>query len=74
MFNLFSPLYCYVVFLYQTSDIDVELVSHLERLSLVNFDDSAAVDCLRQAISLAETLQQVDTSGVEPLETLHEQQ
>ena len=48
------------------------LVSHLERLALVDFDNIAAVDRLKQAVLIAEILQEVDTTNVEPLESLTE--
>ncbi|VDN01440.1 unnamed protein product [Thelazia callipaeda] len=51
---------------------DKALITHLERLSLVRFSDEQAIYNLKQAVSYANQLKLVDTTGIEPLETLLE--
>ncbi|VDN20648.1 unnamed protein product [Gongylonema pulchrum] len=51
---------------------DKALITHLERLSLVRFSDEQAVFNLKQAVRYANQLKLVDTTGIEPLETLLE--
>ncbi|RCN41373.1 aspartyl/glutamyl-tRNA(Asn/Gln) amidotransferase, C subunit [Ancylostoma caninum] len=51
-----------------------ELVSHLESLSLVRFDNEQAVAHLRSAVKAALPLQRVDTTGLEPMYTVWEDQ
>lgn len=48
-------------------EIDLETVQQLERLSLVDFANSAGVERLEAAIELADQIRSVDTEGVEPL-------
>lgn len=47
--------------------VPIELVKHLERLSLVNFEDAKAVKRLESAIRFADQILLVDTDNVEPL-------
>ncbi|EJW85941.1 hypothetical protein WUBG_03150 [Wuchereria bancrofti] len=51
---------------------DKALITHLERLSLVRFTDEQAVFNLKEAVRFANQLKLVDTTGIEPLETLLE--
>ncbi|XP_072164315.1 glutamyl-tRNA(Gln) amidotransferase subunit C, mitochondrial-like [Diadema setosum] len=56
------------------SKVNLETVEHLERLALVNFNSAAGVERLEHAIALAEQLDAVDTTGVEPMATVLEDQ
>lgn len=47
--------------------LDRDLIHHLERTSLVDFDDEEALSRLEEAVRFANTIFEVDTSGVEPL-------
>ncbi|MCP9257376.1 Glutamyl-tRNA(Gln) amidotransferase subunit C, mitochondrial [Dirofilaria immitis] len=51
---------------------DKALITHLERLSLLRFNDEQEVSNLRQAIRFANQLKLIDTTGIKPLETLLE--
>ncbi|VDK58711.1 unnamed protein product [Anisakis simplex] len=51
---------------------DKKLITHLERLSLVRFSDEEAVAHLRKAVKYANQLKLIDTTGVEPMETVLE--
>lgn len=51
---------------------DQDLINHLERLSLVRFSNEEAVAHLRMAVRYANQLMQLNTEGVEPLETVLE--
>uniref|UniRef100_UPI00358E8C55 glutamyl-tRNA(Gln) amidotransferase subunit C, mitochondrial-like isoform X1 n=1 Tax=Myxine glutinosa TaxID=7769 RepID=UPI00358E8C55 len=57
----------------EESSIEPAMVEHLERLSLVAFATAEGVERLKQAVKFAELLQSVDTTGVEPLESLFEE-
>ncbi|XP_068225337.1 glutamyl-tRNA(Gln) amidotransferase subunit C, mitochondrial [Palaemon carinicauda] len=48
-------------------NVDMELVQHLEKLSLVDFANKEGLIRLQAAISLADQLSQVDVEDVEPL-------
>lgn len=48
-------------------DIDDSMIAHLERLSLVDFNNQEGVDRLRSAIEYASRLSVVNTEGVEPM-------
>lgn len=48
-------------------NIDMELVQHLEKLSLVDFANKEGLTRLQAAISFADQLAQVDTEDVEPM-------
>ncbi|XP_050692106.1 glutamyl-tRNA(Gln) amidotransferase subunit C, mitochondrial-like [Eriocheir sinensis] len=56
----------------QPVQVDLRLVQLLERLSLVDFANEEGVERLQEAISMADRLSQVDTTGVEPLITVLE--
>lgn len=49
-----------------------DLVEHLERTSLVHFDNEEALRRLEEALQFANTLFEVDTTGVEPLTSVLE--
>ncbi|KAL3989460.1 aspartyl/glutamyl-tRNA(Asn/Gln) amidotransferase C subunit [Acanthocheilonema viteae] len=51
---------------------DKALITHLERLSLVRFNDEQAVFNLKQAVRFANQLKLIDTTNIKPLETLLE--
>uniref|UniRef100_A0A0M3HSM1 Glutamyl-tRNA(Gln) amidotransferase subunit C, mitochondrial n=2 Tax=Ascaris TaxID=6251 RepID=A0A0M3HSM1_ASCLU len=51
---------------------DRRLITHLERLSLVRFSDEEAVAHLRKAVKYANQLKLLNTTGVEPMETVIE--
>lgn len=53
------------------TDSDIE---HLERLSLVDFGNVRGIQRLEEAIAFAQPLKEVDTTGVEPLYTVLEDQ
>lgn len=52
--------------------ITAELVEHLERLALVDFGNQEAVARLEKAIAFADRLRDVDTDGVEPMDSVLE--
>ena len=52
--------------------IDEETIKHLERLSLVDFANKRGIERLEEAIKFADKLNAVNTSGVEPLVTVLE--
>lgn len=52
--------------------IDAETIALLERLSLVDCANKKGIDTLEAAIEFADQIQQVDTTGVEPLVTVLE--
>ncbi|KAL5016206.1 hypothetical protein ScPMuIL_005795 [Solemya velum] len=52
--------------------LDKELINHLERLSLVEFNNVAGVERLAKAIESANQLYMVNTDGVEPLDSVLE--
>ena len=56
----------------QVPEIDDETIDHLERLSLVNFSNTAARERLTRAVEFANQLQLVDTDGVEPMASVLE--
>ena len=53
-------------------NIDSELVDHLEKLALVDFGNQEGVERLKDAVHFANQLLDVDTTGVEPLDTVLE--
>ena len=53
--------------------ISLEIIQHLERLSLVNFANSEGIERLEAAILLADKIKDVDTVGVAPLYTILEE-
>ena len=56
----------------QVPPLDKEMIEHLERLSLVMFNNKAGVERLQSAIRFANQLYMVDTEGVEPLDNVLE--
>ncbi|XP_070618358.1 glutamyl-tRNA(Gln) amidotransferase subunit C, mitochondrial isoform X2 [Erythrolamprus reginae] len=52
--------------------ITLELLDHLERLALVDFRNWEGVHRLESAVEFAEQLQEVNTDGVEPMESVLE--
>lgn len=53
-------------------DINPEMIDHLERLSLVEFESEAGVKRISSAIKSANKLYMVNTDGVEPLDSILE--
>ncbi|XP_070820759.1 glutamyl-tRNA(Gln) amidotransferase subunit C, mitochondrial [Chaetodon trifascialis] len=54
------------------TQISADLVDKLERLALVDFRNKQGLACLEKAIRLADQLHVVDTSGVEPMDSILE--
>uniref|UniRef100_A0A4W6GAL8 Glutamyl-tRNA(Gln) amidotransferase subunit C, mitochondrial n=1 Tax=Lates calcarifer TaxID=8187 RepID=A0A4W6GAL8_LATCA len=54
------------------SEIPADLVDKLERLALVDFRTKQGLDCLEKAIRFADQLHVVDTSSVEPMDSVLE--
>ncbi|XP_042343925.1 glutamyl-tRNA(Gln) amidotransferase subunit C, mitochondrial [Plectropomus leopardus] len=54
------------------TQIPADLVDKLERLALVDFRTKQGLDCLEKAIRFADQLHVVDTSGVEPMDSVLE--
>uniref|UniRef100_UPI0037E86BD3 glutamyl-tRNA(Gln) amidotransferase subunit C, mitochondrial-like n=1 Tax=Semicossyphus pulcher TaxID=241346 RepID=UPI0037E86BD3 len=54
------------------SQIPADLVDKLERLALVDFRTKQGLACLEKAIRFADQLHVVDTSGVEPMDSVLE--
>ena len=54
--------------------IDPATIEHLERISLVDFANVAGIKRLEEAVKLAEVVRRVDTSGVEPLYSILEEE
>ncbi|XP_068065357.1 glutamyl-tRNA(Gln) amidotransferase subunit C, mitochondrial [Anomalospiza imberbis] len=52
--------------------VSVEVLDRLEHLALVDFRDSASVERLHKAIQFADQLHQVNTDGVEPMDSVLE--
>uniref|UniRef100_A0A663EH16 Glutamyl-tRNA(Gln) amidotransferase subunit C, mitochondrial n=1 Tax=Aquila chrysaetos chrysaetos TaxID=223781 RepID=A0A663EH16_AQUCH len=52
--------------------VTVEVLDHLERLALVDFRDSEGVERLQKAIQFADQLHEVNTDGVEPMDSVLE--
>ncbi|XP_041345034.1 glutamyl-tRNA(Gln) amidotransferase subunit C, mitochondrial isoform X2 [Pyrgilauda ruficollis] len=52
--------------------VSVEVLDHLEHLALVDFRDSEGVERLQKAIQFADQLHQVNTDGVEPMDSVLE--
>ncbi|XP_006865563.1 PREDICTED: glutamyl-tRNA(Gln) amidotransferase subunit C, mitochondrial [Chrysochloris asiatica] len=55
-----------------SGQITAEVIEHLEHLALVNFGSREAVERLEKAIAFADRLRDVDTDGVEPMESVLE--
>lgn len=56
----------------QSAQIPADLVDKLERLALVDFRTKQGLECLQKAIRFADQLHVVDTSGVEPMDSVLE--
>lgn len=56
----------------ETRQVDLDTITHLERLSLVNFGNLKGVEILESSIRFADKILSVNTSGVEPLMTVLE--
>uniref|UniRef100_UPI0037E850CB glutamyl-tRNA(Gln) amidotransferase subunit C, mitochondrial-like n=1 Tax=Semicossyphus pulcher TaxID=241346 RepID=UPI0037E850CB len=54
------------------SQIPADLVDKLERLALADFRTKQGLACLEKAIRFADQLHVVDTSGVEPMDSVLE--
>ncbi|KAJ0019394.1 hypothetical protein NQD34_006963 [Periophthalmus magnuspinnatus] len=54
------------------STVPLDLVDKLERLALVDFRTKQGLSCLEKAIRFADQLHVVDTSGVEPMDSVLE--
>ncbi|XP_074527298.1 glutamyl-tRNA(Gln) amidotransferase subunit C, mitochondrial [Halichoeres trimaculatus] len=54
------------------SQIPADLVDKLERLALVDFRTKQGLDCLEKAIRFADQLHVVNTTGVEPMDSVLE--
>ncbi|XP_032931786.1 glutamyl-tRNA(Gln) amidotransferase subunit C, mitochondrial isoform X9 [Catharus ustulatus] len=52
--------------------VSVEVLEHLEHLALVDFRDSEGVERLQKAIQFADQLHEVNTDGVEPMDSVLE--
>lgn len=52
--------------------IDSKIIEHLERLSLVDFANLEGIRRLEEAIQFASLIHTVDTSNVEPMITVHQ--
>ncbi|XP_037012024.1 glutamyl-tRNA(Gln) amidotransferase subunit C, mitochondrial [Artibeus jamaicensis] len=52
--------------------ITADVIKHLERLALVDFGSQEAVARLETAVAFADRLREVDTDGVEPMESVLE--
>uniref|UniRef100_A0A8C2YCD0 Glutamyl-tRNA(Gln) amidotransferase subunit C, mitochondrial n=1 Tax=Coturnix japonica TaxID=93934 RepID=A0A8C2YCD0_COTJA len=52
--------------------VTMEVLDHLERLALVDFRDADGVERLRDAVRFAERLREVDTEGVQPMDSVLE--
>ncbi|XP_071428129.1 glutamyl-tRNA(Gln) amidotransferase subunit C, mitochondrial isoform X2 [Pithys albifrons albifrons] len=52
--------------------VSVEVLDHLEHLALVDFRDAEGVERLQKAIEFADQLHEVNTDGVEPMDSVLE--
>ncbi|XP_056360616.1 glutamyl-tRNA(Gln) amidotransferase subunit C, mitochondrial isoform X2 [Oenanthe melanoleuca] len=52
--------------------VSVEVLEHLEQLALVDFRDLEGVERLQKAIQFADQLHEVNTDGVEPMDSVLE--
>ncbi|XP_043924817.1 glutamyl-tRNA(Gln) amidotransferase subunit C, mitochondrial isoform X1 [Protopterus annectens] len=53
-------------------EVSVQLIHHLEQLALVDFRDQEGVERLAKAVQFADQLHAVDTTGVEPMDSVLE--
>ena len=56
--------------IFQKTDINDFLVNQLERVALVNFATQEGITRLDRAVRFADQLHQVDTTGVEPMDSV----
>lgn len=63
---------CLTPLISQCTQISADLVDKLERLALVDFRTKQGLECLEKAIRFADQLHVVDTSGVEPMDSVLE--
>ncbi|XP_058491336.1 glutamyl-tRNA(Gln) amidotransferase subunit C, mitochondrial [Solea solea] len=54
------------------TEIPADLVDKLERLALVDFRTKQGLECLEKAIRFADQLHVVDTTGIEPMDSVLE--
>ena len=59
-------------FCFKSQQVPADLVDKLERLALVDFRTKEGLVCLQRAIRFADQLHVVDTSGVEPMDSVLE--
>ncbi|NXR27261.1 GATC amidotransferase, partial [Cinclus mexicanus] len=52
--------------------VSLEVLDHLEHLALVDFRDLEGVERLQKAIQFADQLHEVNTDGVEPMDSVLE--
>ena len=52
--------------------VDEKTIQQLERLALLNFNNTAGIQQLSEAIRLADQIRTVDTTGVEPMDSVLE--
>lgn len=52
--------------------VTVDVLDHLEHLALVDFRDFEGVERLQKAIQFADQLHEVNTDGVEPMDSVLE--
>uniref|UniRef100_A0A8B9N100 Glutamyl-tRNA(Gln) amidotransferase subunit C, mitochondrial n=1 Tax=Accipiter nisus TaxID=211598 RepID=A0A8B9N100_9AVES len=67
----FCPFFVRIC-LFVQQKVTVEVLDHLERLALVDFRDSEGVERLQKAIQFADQLHEVNTDGVEPMDSVLE--
>lgn len=70
--NLTDSLPINPLLILQPAQISADLVDKLERLALVAFRTKQGLACLEEAIRFADQLHAVDTSGVEPMDSILE--
>merc|ERR1712098_564886 len=58
----------------EESIIDSTTIEHLERISLVDFANVRGIERLEEAIKLADIIRTVDTTGVEPMYSVLEEE
>lgn len=63
---------CLTPLISQYTQISADLVDKLERLALVDFRTKEGLERLEKAIRFADQLHVVDTSGVEPMDSVLE--
>ncbi|NWY53409.1 GATC amidotransferase, partial [Chionis minor] len=52
--------------------VTVEVLDHLEHLALVDFRDAEGIERLQKAIRFADQLREVNTDGIEPMDSVLE--